>query len=88
MPSQTCTRCGWVWDNNSTRNIVDICQSCRARKQSKISACIVWQGHYATDYVTPIRDDGSVVLAGLRTCHKKDCVNPAHVVKSKPNEGK
>ena len=76
-----CTRCGWVWEVNTTRNNHDTCQSCRARKAQKVRDCIAWHGHYASDFVTPVDEDGNEVLPGVRNCGKKDCVNPAHVTK-------
>lgn len=80
MSSQMCLRCGWVWEVNVTRNNHDTCESCRARKSQKVRECIVWQGHYASDMVTPIDNEGNVVMPGKKTCGKADCVNPAHVL--------
>jgi hypothetical protein len=73
-----CPRCGLVWEILLTRKNPDTCQSCRARKQTKIGDCLIWQGNYAEDMVTPIREDGSLVMKGERTCGHQDCVNEAH----------
>lgn len=86
MPSQQCTRCGFVWDVNASRNVPELCQSCRARRQSKIGDCIVWHGLYADDMVTPIHDDGEPVLPGKRLCHKVDCVNSSHIERNSNGE--
>lgn len=79
MSSQQCTRCGFIWDVNASRNIPELCQSCRARRQSKIGDCIIWHGLYAEDMVTPIDEAGARVLPGKRRCGKIDCVNPKHI---------
>lgn len=82
---QTCIRCGWVWEVNTTRNNHDICQSCRARKAQKVKNCIAWHGKYAADLLTPVDEEGNEVFAGLRTCGNKDCVNTAHIDKLNRN---
>jgi hypothetical protein len=76
---ETCTRCGMVWEINTTRKNHDLCESCRARKRQKVKDCIVWHGHFGSDMVTPVDDDGLEVLPGKRTCGNADCVSPAHV---------
>lgn len=79
MPSQQCQRCGIVWEVNASRNNPELCQSCRARRQTKIGDCIVWHGLYAEDMVTPITEDGEPVLLGTRSCGNVDCVNANHI---------
>ena len=79
VTSQMCLRCGIVWEVNSVRNNQEICYSCRSRKQGKVGDCIIWQGHYSDDFVTPIDDDGNEVLPGKRKCGHKDCVSPSHI---------
>lgn len=81
MPSQTCSRCGYVFEVNASRINHENCESCRARKVQKVSECIVWHGMFASDMVTPIHDDGSEVLPGKRRCGKLDCVRPDHIAK-------
>jgi len=73
-----CLRCGLVWEINSTRKNPDYCASCRARKQVKIGECLVWQGNYAEDLITPINEEGLPVVAGESICGNSDCVNPEH----------
>ena len=73
-----CPRCGIVWEILTTRKPPDVCQGCRARKQTKIGECLIWQGMYAEDLVTPIKEDGTPVLEGIPTCGHSDCVNPSH----------
>jgi len=79
MPSQTCTRCGIVWEINATRNNHETCESCRARKVQKVGACLPWHGMFAADMVTPIDDDGTPVLPGKRRCGRLDCIQPTHI---------
>ena len=83
MSSQTCLRCGWIWEVNESRNVQENCQSCRTRKRTKVDGCIVWQGHYAADLVTPMDEDGEEVLPGYRTCLNKDCINVEHIIRMK-----
>lgn len=45
----------------------------------KIDGCIVWHGHFDNDMVTPVDDEGNIVLQGKRRCGKLDCVNPSHI---------
>lgn len=79
MPEQECLRCGFIFEVNSMRKPNTICQSCRARKAQKVGDCIVWHGHFAPDMVTPVDDEGNIVLRGKRQCGKLDCVNPKHL---------
>ena len=73
-----CPRCGLVWDVNTTRKPPEVCPDCRARKQTKIGDCLIWQGNYAEDLVTPITEDGDLVIEGVATCGHQDCVLPEH----------
>ena len=73
-----CLRCGLVWAIDTTRKNPDYCQSCRARKQTKIGDCLIWQGNYAEDMVTPITEDGELVVTGEPSCGHSDCVNLDH----------
>jgi hypothetical protein len=43
--------------------------------------CIIWHGYFDVDQVTPVDEDGSPILPGIRSCGNKDCVNKAHVRK-------
>lgn len=79
MPNQQCTRCGWVWEVNSTRVIHETCDSCRARKVQKVGACLPWHGRFASDMMTPIDEEGNVFLHGKRKCNRVDCVNTSHI---------
>lgn len=81
MPSQTCSRCGYVFEVNASRVNHENCESCRARKVQKVNACLPWHGMFAADLVTPIHDDGTPVIVGNRTCKRLDCVSPAHIEK-------
>jgi len=73
-----CPRCGLIWEINTTRKAPDVCGDCRARKQTKIGDCLIWQGNYAEDLVTPITEDGDLVITGEPTCGHQDCVLPEH----------
>lgn len=79
MASQQCTRCGYVWEINASRNNHDICESCRARKVQKVADCLPWHGRFASDFVTPIDELGNEVLPGKRICSRVDCVNTNHI---------
>lgn len=83
MPSQTCLRCGFVWEISLSRNNPENCESCRTTKKNRIRECIVWHGHFAADFVTPIDENGVEVMPGIRTCGNKDCVNVSHIAKLK-----
>jgi len=74
-----CLRCGITWVESTSRKNNDLCKDCRARKMQKIDGCIVWHGHYAYDFITPVDDEGEPVLQGIRICGKVDCVNPSHI---------
>jgi len=74
-----CIRCGIGWEVNSSRKPNDLCESCRARRATKISDCLPWHGRFDSDLVTPIYEDGSVVMPGNRTCSHSDCVNRNHL---------
>lgn len=52
----------------------------------KIDGCIVWHGHFAEDFITPVDDEGYEVLRGHRKCGKLDCVNPQHIEKETNGE--
>ena len=67
-----------MWQIDTTRKNPDWCQSCRARKQTKIGDCLIWQGNYAEDMVTPINEYGEPVMDGIATCGHSDCVSPEH----------
>ena len=47
--------------------------------RAKTGKCLPWRGLYLNE-VTPIRDDGALMLPGVRTCGHQDCVNVNHVV--------
>ena len=79
MASQQCTRCGWIWDVHSTRNNHEICESCRARKVQKVGGCLPWHGRFNSDMVSPIDEDGNLVLPGIRKCGNLDCIQPSHI---------
>lgn len=69
-----------MWfQSTKSRKAPENCESCRARRVQVIGKCIVWHGHFASDFVTPIYEDGTEVLPGQRTCGNKDCVQPSHV---------
>ena len=70
---------------NSSRKHPDYCQGCRARKQTKIGDCLVWQGNYAEDMITPITEEGKPVVTGKPKCGHYDCVNRDH--REESNEG-
>ena len=73
-----CPRCGLTWDVNTTRKPPEVCPDCRARKQTKIGDCLIWQGNYAEDLVTPINEDGELVIEGEPICGHSDCVESSH----------
>ncbi len=73
-----CPRCGIVWEINTTRKTPDACADCRTRKQTRIGDCLIWQGNYAEDLVTPITENGESVIEGIATCGHSDCVLPEH----------
>lgn len=73
-----CPRCGILWEVNTTRKTPDTCGSCRTKKQTRIGDCLIWQGNYAEDLVTPITEDGEPVIQGTPTCGHLDCVLPEH----------
>lgn len=79
MPETKCLRCGIGWEVNSSRKANENCDSCRARRATKVSACLPWHGRFAVDQVTPIHEDGSQVMPGLRMCGHKDCCNREHL---------
>lgn len=85
MPSLEviCERCGFKWEINSSRKPNPLCVSCRARRVQTVATvrgkCYPWHGHFAPDMTTPISEDGSAVLPGIRICGNLDCVNPTHI---------
>lgn len=81
MTEQMCLRCGILFEQNPSRKALETCPSCRARKVQVLDGCIPWHGMFGADMVTPIRDDGSPVAPGIRTCGNTDCVSGAHVIK-------
>lgn len=85
MLSTQCVRCGFIWDVVNTRKIPSHCQSCRAQPirslMTENGKCIIWHGYFDVDQVTPVDEDGSPILPGIRSCGNKDCVNKAHVRK-------
>lgn len=78
-----CERCGYRWDASNARKNASLCSSCRARPArtvwSDLGKCEPWRGMFAADEVTPVDDDGVMVMPGLRRCGNEDCVNPSHV---------
>lgn len=76
-----CKRCGLWFEATRNRKAPETCESCRARRVQVINKCIIWHGHFASDLVTPLYEDGTEVLPGIRICGKSDCVNPNHVSK-------
>ena len=87
MPEVKCERCGFKWDLLSTRKPTSLCASCRAKRvqtvQSVKGKCYPWHGFFAPDMVTPISEDGTLVVTGQRLCGNLDCVNPAHMKEGK-----
>ena len=83
MLEATCERCGYRWTIYSSRKPARKCKSCRTRKvqtvQGVIGKCFPWHGHFLDDMVTPVDDNGQIVLPGRRLCYMLDCVNPAHI---------
>jgi hypothetical protein len=84
MKRVQCERCGLEWQVASIRRKVILCQSCRARKVQTVHSpegkCYPWSGHFAADEITPVDDEGFLVLPGVRSCGHNDCCNPKHVV--------
>jgi hypothetical protein len=84
MPGVQCERCGFEWRVSSVRRKRILCASCRAQKVQTIHSgdgkCLPWSGHFMKDEVTPVDDDGNVVLPGVRSCGHTDCVAPYHVI--------
>jgi hypothetical protein len=79
MAEQICLRCGMMWDVNASRKANDFCESCRARRTTKIGACLPWHGRFASDLTTPIHETGLPVMPGKRACGNSDCVNSNHL---------
>lgn len=42
--------------------------------------CIPWHGQFASDWTTPLDENGKPFLFGERLCKNLDCVNPEHVI--------
>jgi len=86
MAMVECTRCGYEWEVTTVRKNHNLCASCRARKVQSVHTvkgkCIPWHGHFAPDQITPVDDDGEIVMPGLRACGHSDCVSPNHVIDS------
>lgn len=76
---QRCQRCGIAWEVHPSRKPNIFCESCRAKRATKISDCLPWHGRFGADQVTPITEDGSEVMPGIRTCGHADCVNRDHL---------
>jgi len=80
-----CRRCGFQWAvNNEKRGRKDLlCVSCRMRPASMLQygklRCLPHQGALDQD-LNPIDEAGLLVLAGVRVCGHRDCVNVAHIV--------
>ena len=53
---------------------------------TKKGKCLPWHGGFAGDDVTPLDDDGRLVLPGVRGCGHNDCVNPSHIMKWEGND--
>lgn len=49
---------------------------------SEKGKCIPWHGYFATDWVTPVDEEGQPYLPGIRTCGHSDCVNVAHIIEN------
>ena len=79
MADQRCLRCGMFWEVHPSRKPNDYCESCRARRATKVSTCLPWHGRFAADFVTPIYEDGTPVMPGRRTCGNADCCNREHL---------
>lgn len=60
-----------------------LCSSCRATRAKTVNGplgkCQPWHGDFAGDELTPVDEDGVVVLPGVRKCGRKDCVNSDHI---------
>jgi hypothetical protein len=82
-----CRRCGFRWVVNAEkRGRKDLlCQSCRIKPAKTIQygklKCSPHQGQLDPD-LNPVDDNGDLLLPGERVCLHKDCVNPAHIVRS------
>jgi hypothetical protein len=80
-----CCRCGFKWVVNAEkRGRKDLkCISCRVKPATTIQygklRCTPHQGSLDAD-LNPIDSKGRLVLAGLRVCGHKDCVNTTHIV--------
>lgn len=84
MGTIRCERCGFEWQLNSSRQKTILCVSCRAKKVQTVHTakgkCIPWHGGFAADDVTPLDDDGTPVLPGIRVCGHQDCVRSDHIL--------
>jgi hypothetical protein len=80
-----CRRCGFQWAvSNEKRGRKDLlCVSCRMKPASMLQygklRCIPHKGALDGD-LNPIDEFGVLVMAGVRVCGHRDCVNVAHVV--------
>jgi len=80
-----CRRCGFQWAvSNEKRGRKDLlCVSCRMKPASMLQygklRCIPHKGALDND-LNPIDEFGVLVMAGVRVCGHRDCVNVAHVV--------
>lgn len=85
LERELCYRCGFSWEVTKKRNKDRVlCQDCRSRKSITIrngdSVCMPWHGRFAGDMVTPIDENGEVMLPGTRICGNFDCIQPAHII--------
>ena len=80
-----CRRCGFQWAvSNEKRGRKDLlCVSCRMKPANMLQygklRCIPHKGALDND-LNPIDEFGVLVLAGVRVCGHRDCINVAHVV--------
>lgn len=79
-----CYKCGKTFAVNRKRRKLRMhCESCRVNKASTIQQgdlkCLPWHGHFASDMLTPVDENGEPVLPGERICGNVDCVSPSHV---------
>lgn len=86
-----CYRCGtsWVINKRKKRKDRPLCRSCKATKAISIQTgdfrCVPWHGLFAEDLATPLYEDGTEVLPGVRICGNKDCVQPTHIEETSSN---
>jgi len=85
---EPCERCGWLRQVQPSRKTQKkICRSCSVKRLQRVGECIPWHGHYGTDMVTPVDEDGNEVKPGKRLCDNLDCVNPKHIERKEDGNG-